>query len=114
MKILLVHLGYSFPRHFNNLEACVQLLDSVYDVQCDALVCGKAVNACGFRTGKSEWVPDEVVHNWQEPCNSCQQKLLTRLGSFCNSVIGLSDLVSDEDRVLIDSVVAGQPKNIAI
>ena len=58
-RILLAHPGFSMQRHFNNYEAFVNLAMHCFGAECEAIVCGKMLKACGFRGGDENSLPED-------------------------------------------------------
>ncbi|MBF0485491.1 MAG: hypothetical protein HQL16_03145 [Candidatus Omnitrophica bacterium] len=111
-KVLLLHPGYSIARHFNNYEAVLSVLDVMYGIKVEALVCNKAVSGCCLR-GALGQLPDGMIKDW-DACTPCQKKLRNRLKPFDASLIFLTDLVSDEDRRSADAIVRNLPNPVTV
>ena len=103
--ILLVHPGYSQPRHQNNLEIIATFLREYYNYRIVAVICNGLVKACDYRSSIYDPV-DMVKTGWERPCRMCSRLIRARLSSFCDEVIDLADFLEDSDRLEINRYIA--------
>jgi FkbM family methyltransferase len=113
LKILLIQPGFSFNRHFNHLESVIKLIDKVYGAKCTALICNKAVNACGYMACKASSLP-ETFFKKNDYCNICVKKIEKRIKPFCNSKIYVTDCLTQDDYSSIDTEIEKLPKLLKV
>jgi len=105
MRILIVHPGYSLPRHFNYHELIVSLLKETYSAEIDVLACDKSVKACSFRSSLGASTNDrfELIGGWRG-CWRCQRKHNKRTKGFCDRSISVAKHLSKQDYLEAESV----------
>jgi hypothetical protein len=96
-KILLVHPGYSIPRHYNHIEAVLQLLKKQklnQEIELYILSCGGAVNACGFVS----FYPGDISSSAKiakSQCSRCQKFHSRRMPQDLYTHINVSEIITE-------------------
>lgn len=97
-KVLVVHSGYSCQRHFNNLEAIIELLKHEVGgkrLDLHILSCDGAVKACGFYY----FYPEQVNAKKNIPhsaCERCKKNHRRRMGGDAYNHVSLKSLLDEE------------------
>lgn len=109
-KVLVVHPGYSIQRHYNHIEAILELVKKEQhnkEIDLYILSCGGAVNACGFVS----LYPNNIstpASIGKDQCWRCQKCHSRRMPEELYTHINLNEIVaklgSDQIDNLIDSL----------
>ena len=100
MRVLVIHPGYSFPRHFNYHEIVSRLLKEVYAADIDMLSCDKAINACSFRSALGAKISSPfILKGGRLGCWKCQRQHKKRTAVFCDNNISVAKNLSKKDYI---------------
>ena len=106
-KILVVHPGYSTQRHFNDIEAILELLKKeqpAQEIELCILSCGEAVTACGFVS----FYPDDIASTAniaKSKCSMCQKFHSRRMPNSLYTHINMSKIASELEVSQIDNLI---------
>ncbi len=114
LRILLIHPGYTFPRQMNHYEVTVRLLNAVYGVECETLVCGGAYTACGLASGSTDYNYNTVPQKWKKDCKGCQTRLLDRISTFSSTIQRVQDWITPDDAARIRQAIEELPNSFDI
>jgi hypothetical protein len=106
-KILVVHPGYSVQRHYNDIEAILQLLKKKkphQEFELYVLSCGGSVNACGFVS----FHPGDIVSTAniaKSQCSRCQKFHSRRMPHGLYNHININEIAAELEANQINTLI---------
>jgi len=108
-EILLIHPGYSLARHYNNYEIVSSYLRKYAGYRTAALVCNRVTLGCSFAPPVS--VNRKLSNSVRQRlmCRACTNRLIARVGTFCDRLIFETDYVQGADKRDVVAFLGGFP-----